>query len=156
MRINGHERREGAAMVEAVIAVPFFIVVFLGLIALHHAWQAGIRAQSEAREAAYRRSLAEDCGGFSAAADLLGLGDEADGALAGATDEALSLVDAVLGGGIFTLEHVRTEGLAEVHGVPGRFGGPAVRARAEAILICNERPAEGILDLVRQRLDALF
>ncbi len=147
---------QGAILVEAVIVIPFFLIVWMGLVTLHHGWQARLEAQGRARDGAYRVSNQKDCGNLSVTADALGIGGEADGALAGVAQEALSLMDAVTGGTPFSLEHVKAKATAEVRGVPRLFGGPTARAKAEAILICNERPVDGLVDLVRDKLMSMF
>ena len=93
---------QGAILVEAVIVIPFFLIVWMGLVTLHHGWQARLEAQGRARDGAYRVSNQKDCGNLSVTADALGIGGEADGALAGVAQEALSLMDAVTGGTPFS------------------------------------------------------
>jgi len=143
-------------MVEAVIVIPFFILVWMGLVTFHHAWQARLLAAGKAREAAYRISNRKDCGNLSVDADLLGLGNDAGNALSGVAEESLSLLNAVTGGTPFSLEHVKAKSKTEVPGVPRLFGGPKAKAVAEEILICNEQPKDGITGLVKDKILGMF
>ena len=149
-------RSEGAVMVEAVIVMPVFILVFSGLVALHHGWQTGLRSRGQARQRAYAISVSKSCGGHNVSADLLGMGSESDSVLAGIMDKALGLLDAVTGGTPFDFSHVRAEGKSTVSSVPRIFGGPSFTARSAEILICNEEKFNGLLDIVRKKIDEMF
>ncbi len=54
---------KGIAMTEGVIVIPFFLVIWMGLIFLDHTYNARLEAQVEAHNAAFQGALVGRCGG---------------------------------------------------------------------------------------------
>lgn len=158
----GHLARDerGIAMTEAVIVIPFFLIVWMGLIFLHNAYLGRLEAEVEAHNQAYQGAMVGSCGGKK---EESAHNDEMDDAVNGAEDgnDAVSLnaMDlAAKGGGdsLFDWSNYLLEVEVEVGGIPEPMGGPKKKLKGEARMMCNMEPRDGLADALFEFLKDLL
>jgi len=135
----------GTAMTEGVIVVPFFIVVWMGLLALHLLFTGRLEAQLSAGVAALVAAGSGECDGaeksledFPQTADVeVDLGQEEE-----------SMLEAIAGCQPLSWNHAEAAADVTVHGIPGPLGGPERTMTGRRVLMCNMKPVDGLLELV--------
>ncbi|MBN2714377.1 MAG: pilus assembly protein [Deltaproteobacteria bacterium] len=132
------KEEQGIAMTEGVIVVPFFIAVWLGAFSLYGYFTARLVAQGKATDSAYTHTISGNC------SDTSGNND----------DDAVQLDSAALG-----IDNKYWESVAEfcpliptninasadvTHTVYGR----AQSARGSRVMLCNNRPVDGVFEML--------
>ncbi len=150
-------------MTEAVIVIPFFIIIWMGLIFLHGTYIARLEAQVEAHNVAYQGAMIGECKG---AKDDKGNEDKMDSAMSDANAEApandsvnLDVADlAKKGGGdsVFDWSHHIVGATVTASGLPEPLGGPTKKMKGKARLMCNMEPKGGLSDALYSFLKDLF
>jgi hypothetical protein len=150
----------GISMTESVIVIPFFLIVWMGLIFLHHTYLGRLEAQVEAHNKAFQGAMQGKCEGAKEGAVH---DDRIDDAINDkeAGDEAVSLnaMDlATAGGGdsMFDWSNYVVSAEVEVKGLPKPLGGPTKKMKGEARLMCNMEPRDGLSDALFEFLKGLL
>jgi hypothetical protein len=136
----------GAVMAEAVIVIPFLLIVWFGLVALEQLYAARLRVQIEAGAKSMAMAASGDCGD----ADV-SLGDlaQTEGAEGGFESETGSMVEDIAGCQPFAWAHSNVTAQALVTGLPQRIvAGGEASVRGARSLMCNMKPVDGLMDLV--------
>jgi len=150
-------------MTEAVIVIPFFIIIWMGLIFLHSTYIARLQAQVDAHNVAYQGAMIGQCKG---AKDDKGNDEEMDGVLndanadaSGNNDMGIDVIDlAKKGGGdsVFDWSHHIVGATVTASGLPEPMGGPTKKMNGKARLMCNMEPTGGLADALYSFLEDLF
>lgn len=155
----GREER-GIAMTESVIVIPFFLIVWMGLIFLHNAYIGRLEAQVEAHNQAYQGAMVGNCSGNK---EQSVHNDELEEVVNGAEGEngtvSLNAMDlAAKGGGdsLFDWSNYQLGVEVEVGGIPEPMGGPKKKLKGEARMMCNMEPTEGLADAIFKFLEDLL
>lgn len=139
----------GVAMTEAIIAIPFFLIVWIGLIALHQLYSAKLEAQARAGAVAMEMAVSGECG--KADLDLDDM-DQTSG-LDGEIDvETSGMLERIASTQPFAWAHAKVTARSTATSIPRQFGGPEVEMKAKAIMMCNMKPADGLMDLVAREV----
>ena len=137
----------GIAMTEGVIVIPFFIVIWVGLVALFHLFSGRLEAQVDAGAVAMKMAASGDCGD----ADLSMSDMEETSAIdTGMESSESSMIESVAGCQPFAWSHAKVTVDREVSGIPAAAGGPTSTVSAKRSLMCNMKPVDGLLDMVAQ------
>lgn len=138
--IRRERRARGAALVEAVAAIPFFLVAFACSLYVAHLYGEKLRTMRDARQAAWTYAM-HDCTGSGASTSPDGstpLGD-----LGGGSDPNLYNGDAI-GAGSFTKEWGTAVATAESQASASRIiGGFSKKLATTTRVQCNETPHDG-------------
>ncbi len=136
----------GAVMAEAVIVIPFLLIVWFGLVALVQLYAVRLRVQIEAGAKAMTMAAGGDCGDADVSLGDLTQDGSAEG---GSTSETGSVVEEIAGCQPFAWAHSDVKVEAEVTGLPQRIvaGGEESVAGARS-LMCNMKPVDGLMDLI--------
>ncbi|MCP4601999.1 MAG: hypothetical protein GY847_16030 [Proteobacteria bacterium] len=154
----------GIAMTEAVIVIPFFIIIWMGLIFLHGIYLGRLQAQVEAHNVAYQGAMIGDCKGIK---DNRGNDENIDKAMDDANESdaqvnenvdvnAMDLVAEGGGSSMFDWSHHIVSAEVTVSGLPKPFGGPTKKLKGKAKLLCNTEPRNGLKDALYEFLKDLF
>ncbi|MDD5306916.1 MAG: hypothetical protein PHU25_06295 [Deltaproteobacteria bacterium] len=135
----------GIAMTEGVIVIPFFILIWMGLVALHHMYEARLEAQVAAGAMAMDMASSGECG--EADRDL-GDTPETAGIDADLGGEAGDMLNGIGGCQPFSWSHARVTAEVDATGIPRPLGGPVRTLRGKRTLMCNMKPVDGLIDLV--------
>lgn len=140
----------GIAMTEGVIVMPFFIIIMMSLIALHHLYEGRLEAQVSSAARAFQHAR-EGCEGTSGAVT-----DNSDYA-EDLTEDQRRILDSGAGENPVNGAHAHGEETVAVGDVPALFGGPTVLVRGKQDVACT-MPAtdsvfEGIADEVRDMVN---
>ncbi len=140
-RINRDEK--GIAMTEAVIVIPFFILIWMVLIYLHSICNARLEAQVKAHHTAFTQAMGGNCSGSfeSDKAD----GDEVRHTVDGVTSE-LSISESASPGGdaLFDWSHHVISTVVTADNLPNPIGGPTQDTRGKARVMCNSKPEDSL------------
>lgn len=131
----------GIAMTEAVITIPFFILIWMSLITLHRLYDARLEAQIVSMATALDHSYRGCRGNPSPVGDVTGRGGDI-------SSETNTWLSTIAGEQPLGWTHTKGEYHRLVDGIPMIFGGPELEVRASQKVICNMRPKDGIVDLV--------
>lgn len=131
---------KGTAMTEAVIVIPFFIIVWMSFIALHHIYDGRLEAQVIALGTALATSYG-GCDGNSA----VGVEEGVDVEL---PEKASSWLSDLGVETPFGCPHTNGRVTLSVSGVPALYDGPEVDVKAKQRVACNMRPKDGLSELV--------
>jgi hypothetical protein len=131
------KNERGAAMTEAVVVIPFFLIIWMSLIFLHHMYKGRLEAQTVSMSAALKNSYGGCKGTLTSDESSERLSPEANGWVQRIANEQ------PLG---WTLTHGTCT--KTVSGIPALFHGPERQVRAKQHVMCNMRPKKGIIDLV--------
>lgn len=136
----------GAVMAEAVIVVPFLLIVWFGLEALVLLYAARLRVQIEAGAAAIAMAESGDCGEADVSlADL----PQTAGTSAGFESEEGSMLEDLAGCQPFAWAHADATAAFEVDGLKEQIvAGGAAEVIGARTLMCNMKPVDGLVDLV--------
>jgi Flp pilus assembly protein TadG len=133
--------RRGVAMTEAVVVLPFFIIIWMSLVALHHVHQGRLEAQVGSMDAALSRSY-RGCTG-SDAQNL-----DSSGKSQAMPAQSADWLERISGEQPFGWSHTHGKCAVEVDGVPALYGGPERTVRASQTLLCNMKPKDGLVEMV--------
>lgn len=135
----------GTAMTEGVIVVPFFIVVWMGLLALHHLLAGRLEAQLAAGSAALAAAGSGECDGATTSLEDFPQTADVEVDLGG---EEESMLEAIAGCQPLSWNHAEPVAAVTVHGIPVPLGGPDRTVTGRRVLMCNMKPVDGLLELV--------
>ena len=127
----------GAAMTEAVVVIPFFLIIWMSLIFLHHMYKGRLEAQTVSMSAALENSYGGCKGNPTSDESSERLSPEANSWIQRIANEQ------PLG---WTLTHGTCT--KTVSGIPALFRGPERQVKAEQHIMCNMKPKKSILQLV--------
>lgn len=134
----------GAVMAEAVIVIPFLVLVWCGLDALVQLYAARLRVQVEAGATSMAMAQSGDCGD----ADV-SLGDLTGGGEGASEEESASVVEEIAGCQPFAWAHSEAVVEASLTGLPERIvAGGEAGVRGACSTMCNMKPVEGLTELV--------
>ncbi len=153
--LTGRKRLRGVASVEAVIALPVFVILFVGIVYLGKRATVRFDVEQQARNCAFRYS-ANNCG--TVPSDCIGIvsigttsgSDAVERALAGGTSKLGTVgstigdvIDAILTRGLEVLEGRTLLATATTNVArPPLFGGKSVTIGREYALPCNLTPED--------------
>ena len=155
-----YKNDKGIAMTEGVIVIPFFLVVWFGIFSVYCAYTARLDARGEATRGAYKQSMSGECDNFSfnndeGAPDTgfsrnsnerseFSIGEEKISNGSGIWNAAKDMNPLIF-------QHVDASANVS-HEIYGRTHN----AVASRIMLCNSKPADGILQLISDSLKALI
>ena len=132
-------------MTEGVVVVPFFILVWMGLVALHHLLDGRLEAQAAAGCAALAAAGSGECDGASTS--LADFPQTADVQVSLGEEEE-SMLEAIAGCQPLSWNHAEPAAEVTVHRIPAPLGGPERTVTGRRVLMCNMKPVDGLLELV--------
>lgn len=136
------DNEQGLAMTEGVIVVAFFLLIWMGLIALHRMYDGRLSAQVESERLVLAKAAA-GCSGENVADLTAEAGVDAE--LSGDTGDWL----AALGGDQpFAWSHAVVAVRLVVDGIPERLGGPSRTVKGRQRMLCNMEPIDSLTDLI--------
>ncbi len=136
-------------MTEAVIVIPFFLIVWMSLIFLHEMYDARLSAQTISMGAALRSSYS-GCPSTSETEveDHSGEAEAHSGEGVKIDETSQDWLDKVASEQPFGWTHTSGGCTVTVDGIPAPFGGPTRKVKASQKVMCNMKPKDGLLDLV--------
>ena len=155
----------GISMTEAVIVIPFFILVWMGLIFLHRTYIGRLEAQVEAHNVAFSGAMKGHCKGKKLPNDnsnTPGIQEEMtqkteNNQQIDISHEAEQSTKGDDGGSsLFDWSHFVTTTSVVVHNIPKPFGGPVRIAEGKAKVMCNMKPRNGLSDTIYDMLKGSF
>jgi len=135
----------GVAMVEGVIVVPFFLIIWMGLIALFSLFDARLEAQLAAGDAAMQMASGGMCKEADMSLDDMDQTSEMD---TGMDSEESDMISNISGSQPFAWSHARTTVSRDAENIPESFGGPTITVKGKRTLMCNMKPVDGLMDMV--------
>jgi hypothetical protein len=142
-RLLADER--GIAMTEGAIVAPFFVLIWMGLIALHLLHGGRLAAQLEAGSQVLAMAAGGDCGDADMSLDEL---PQTSGIDTGLGAEEAEMIESIAGAQPFAWAHATAAATLTVEGIAAPFGGPTREVTGRRVLMCNMRPVDGLMDLV--------
>ncbi len=136
----------GIAMTEAVIVIPFFILIWMGLNALHHLYAAKLEAQTISHGLAMSMAVAGECG--TGETTIEDVDDEADVNTDLGDAETEKMLNTVAGGQPLAWSHAEASAEVTAEHVPEIFGGPTAKVQGRSKMMCNMKPRDGLVDMV--------
>jgi len=152
----------GVSITEGVIVIPFFVLIWMGLIFLHNSYVGAVEAQVQAQNLAFQGAAAGNCTGST---EDEGANQDVDDALNGANSESEVggttlntdvLINECGGSSLLDWSHHRIGATVEVSGIPTPFGGPSNTLKGSAKLMCNTEPRDGLGDMIYGFLQDIF
>ncbi len=155
--------RKGIAITEAVIVLPVFLLIWMGLITMHHMYEKRLEAQVVSLGTAVRVSL-NGCAGYTVTEDSP-VHDDPDGRipdeisagnLSATKDSNQSWWEQVSGDQPFAWRHTTGGATKTAYNIPKLFGGPTRKLGADQYLLCNMREQDGLWDMLVNMIQAAF
>ena len=137
----------GTAMTQGVIVIPFFIIIWMGLMALFQLYGARLEAQVAAGAAAMAMADGGDCGDADLSIDSI---SQTSGMDTGLEQEEADRLESIAGCQPFAWSHAEATVSSEVEDLPEAMGGPSQEVSGSRVLMCNMKPVDGLMDLVAQ------
>jgi hypothetical protein len=136
----------GAVMAEAVIVVPFLLIVWFGLDALVQLYAAKLRLVIAADAQAIAMAESGDCGDADVSlADI----PQTSGEASSLTSEQSSMIEEIAGCQPFAWAHANVHAAETIAGLPSRIvAGGAEEVAARRSLMCNMKPVDGLMELI--------
>jgi hypothetical protein len=136
----------GAIMAEAVIVVPFLLIIWFGLDALVQLYAVRLHLQVAAGAQAMAMAESGDCGEADVSlADM----PQTAGTDASLTSEQGSMIEDIAGCQPFAWAHANVTAADEVDGLNERVvAGGAREVAGQRSLMCNMKPVDGLMDLI--------
>ena len=131
MRVGLLREESGIAMIEVAIVAPFFILIWMGLIALHHLHGGRLEAQLEAGAQALAMAAGGDCGVADLSLDDLPQTAGLETGLGGAEADML---EEIAGAQPFAWAHATATASKTVEGIAAPFGGPTSEVSGARVL----------------------
>ena len=148
MKLIRDER--GIAVTEGVIVMPFFIIIFMALIALHHIYEGRLEAQVNAAAKAFLHA-------HLGCADDPGAVQENTEYRDGLDDTGKEALDSAAGESPLQGAHTTGAETVVVDDIPALFGGPTRQISASQRVLCNMEPKDSvfgaIVELIREVVD---
>lgn len=157
--------RRGISTVEAILAIPFFIVIWMALIFLHHTFVGRLEAQVAAHNTAFSGAMVGRCNGKKVKSDSADTTDITNEMGRETTnDQQIDIVDQANrstsgedgGSSLFDWSHFLTSTSIPVSGIPKPFGGPEKTVEGQAKVMCNMKPRDGLGDSIYDMLKGNF
>jgi hypothetical protein len=158
------KNERGIAMTEGVITIPFFIIVWMALIYLHHVYTARLEAQVEAHHVALKGAMKGKCSGkkgVSSSESTSRMREDVNQKTDSSTDDGknVNIVNQAEktsgsekngsksgGNSLFDWSPYLIEWEVAAQNIPETFGGPTVVTSGEAKIMCNMVPRESLAD----------
>jgi Flp pilus assembly protein TadG len=144
------EDERGISMTEGVIVVPFFILIWTGLIAVHHLYSGRLEAQLES--AANAMATASYGCSEKNVVDLT----EAAGQNPEIADEADDWLSSLSGDSPFAWSHAVVTATVDVDHIPRTLGGPVMQVSGRQRYLCNMEPVDSLTDLIVDLVNSLL
>jgi hypothetical protein len=135
----------GIALAEGVIVVPFFVLIWMGLVALHLLHGARLAVQVEAGSRVLEMATGGDCGDADMTLDDM---PQTAGIDTGLETEQSDLLAEIAGTQPLAWAHATVTASQTVDGIALPFGGPTREVRGTRVLMCNMKPVDGLMELV--------
>jgi Flp pilus assembly protein TadG len=135
----------GTAMTEGAIVVPFFILIWMGLMALHHLFVGRMEAQVTAGAVAMQMADSGECGDADLSLDDI---SQISGMDTGLEEKEGEMIGSIAGCQPFAWSHATATIQNSVEGVPVPMGGPTAKVEGTRTVMCNMEPVDGLMDLV--------
>lgn len=136
---------KGIAMTEGVMVVPVFIVIWMGLITMHHLYAGRLEAQVNAGNLAMQMSRAGECQNNDVSSNEYPQTHDLNDNI-GETESGW--VSALTGGQPFAWSHATVRTGVEVDGIPVPMGGPSREMYGKQTYMCNMKQVDGFWELV--------
>jgi hypothetical protein len=137
---------QGIAMTEAVVVLPFFLVVWMSMITVHRMYEKRLESQVTSESRALQHSYS-GCTGYtdaSGSADKLGVGSEAESAMR----DTAGWISAISQNTPFGWSHTKGKTTLIATGIPELFGGPERGLTSDQYLLCNMKSQNGLIDMI--------
>lgn len=135
----------GIATTEAVIVIPFFLIVWMGLITVHHVYEKRLEVQVLSESRAISRA-ANGCKGDDQ--DVSPEAGAADDKMEAEHSDESGFLSSIAGDQPFAWTHT-SGGLSIVaSGIPELYGGPERRVKGSQKFMCNMEPKDGLWDML--------
>ena len=161
----------GLAMTEGVVVIPFFILIWMALLAITSLYHARLEAQVEAHNIAFSGAMGGKCDGIRSKSantvtedvrreiDTAGA-NQGLGQLSSQADKSVEMESGASassgGSSLFDWSMYLTEATRTVNDLPLPLGGPSKTMHGQAKLLCNMRPKNGLGDLFYDLLESWF
>lgn len=154
MRLKRRRNKRGAALVEAVVVIPFFIIIFASILFVGNLYKEKIRVMRLTKESAWAYAM-ENCGTEGHPMTTTGIprSEGGPGSGAGPSDSAnpTDLSDAEKAGGDQAGLASKDFGSSEATmlssvGADGYIGGFTKNVTSHTRVMCNEAPYNGDLE----------
>ena len=142
--------RRGISIAEAVIVIPFFLIVWMGLITMHHMYEKRLEAQVMSESRAIQISVA-GCSGHSVQVQ------DPDGSIPDSLEiqgGGSSWFEDISGDQPFAWTHTSGGTKRVASGIPELFGGPERTVKAGQKMLCNMRPQDGLWGMLVNMIKA--
>ena len=157
--------KRGISTVEAAITIPFFILIWMGLIFLHRIYVGRLEAQVQAHNVAFAGAMTGQCSGKKLAndsPDTHAISDEMGRKTK--NDQQIDVVDEARhstsgedgGSSLFDWSHFLISTSIVVDSVPRPFGGPQRTVGGQAKVMCNMKPRNGLGDSIYDMVKGNF
>lgn len=145
--------KRGIAITEAVIVIPFFLIVWMAMITMHHMYEKRLEAQVISEGRAVSRA-ALGCKGDDT--DVNEAASAADDKMAEEHTDESGFLSSIAGDQPFAWTHTSGAKSLVATGIPKLFGGPERRVKASQKFMCNMEPKDGLwnmlVDIMRSAL----
>ncbi|MDJ0763230.1 MAG: hypothetical protein QNJ97_09605 [Myxococcota bacterium] len=157
--------QQGIAMTEAVVVLPVFIIIWMGLIFCHRTYIGQMEARTTVNMNAYQGAAIGTCDGATdegtSSEDIDQAMDDAhattsDNEVDGVTVDTTTLIEKAGGDSLFDWRNTIIGSKTTVTGIPKPIGGPSVEVKAKAKLMCNMKPQDGLASMLWDFLTGLF
>ncbi|MBN2801492.1 MAG: pilus assembly protein [Deltaproteobacteria bacterium] len=145
--MNILKNTKGIAMVEGVIVIPVFIIIWMGMYGLHSVYSAKISAQNMASATVMRSAQNGNC------SDKVVEVEGADGniPLEKLDEDNESFLDKIGQTSPLVLVHTSAEGKSE-----SKMFNEKSTQKGSRIMACNSKPADNLLDMVADRIKGIL
>ena len=137
--------RRGIATTEAVIVIPFFLIVWMGMVTVHHVYEKRLEVQVISEGRAMSASVA-GCKGSPD--DVSDQANEANDQLASEHGNEASFMERIGGDQPFAWTHTSGGKRLTAADIPELFGGPERTVEASQKFMCNMEPKDGLWDML--------
>jgi hypothetical protein len=134
----------GIAITEAVIVIPFFLIVWMGLITMHNMYEKRLEAQVISESRALQISL-QGCSGNGLKVN------DPDGRVPNSLEIKggdSSWFERMTGDQPFAWSHTSGQTVLVASGIPELFGGPTREVSGRQKMLCNMRPQKGLFKML--------
>lgn len=139
-KVRSRRRRRGAAMVEALVAIPFFIVIFATTMFVGGFYQEKLRTLRESKKCAWDHALAGCNGGCQAETTPGGSGAEVTPPGGAGDDKANSAPGAEIQSADINQSKFTVKSKATASNV---IGGWVKNIESTTTVMCDEKPEDG-------------
>ena len=141
--------KSGIAITEAVIVIPFFLIVWMGLITMHHMYEKRLEAQVISEGKAITVSIKGCKGDYDYGDDdSNAASNEANSQMESEHSDESGWLTSIAGEQPFAWKHTSGGKKLIASGIPELFGGPDRAVRASQKFMCNMEPKDGLWDML--------